>query len=209
MKMFLVLLMAFVVQVTSAQTIQEFTDQKKVQRKYLVQQIIGLKVYLEYAAKGYRLAKNGLATIGKIKEGDFSLHQAFFQSLQIVNPKIASSAKVAATLATGIQTIQGIREVVAAMKVSHQFTPEEIGAFSATLEGLLLSCTTTLDELIRLLTSGHYEMRDEERLKRVDQMANEMEAHYAYGMEQATRLKLLAQQRLAQQIEVTYSQKLK
>ena len=52
------------------------------QRKVLLQQIAALKVYTDYAQKGYSEAKKGLTTIGDFKGGrDYSCstknHQKF------------------------------------------------------------------------------------------------------------------------------------
>src|SRR5258706_14560273 len=82
-----------------AQTAEEWTQQKKTQIKYLLQQIAANKVYIDYLEKGYSIARNGLQTIQNIKKGDFNLHFNFFDSLKKVNPKIKGWAKVADIIA--------------------------------------------------------------------------------------------------------------
>ena len=72
----------------SAQTFAEWFNQKATQRKYLIQQIAALQVYIGYVSKGYSIAKNGLNTIRDIKRGDFNLHNSYLTSLVTVNPKI-------------------------------------------------------------------------------------------------------------------------
>jgi len=72
----------------SAQNWQEWFRQKKTQRKYLVQQIAALKVYLEYLKEGYAVAKKGLNLVGDIKDGNFNSHAEYFGSLKLVNPSV-------------------------------------------------------------------------------------------------------------------------
>ena len=58
----------------SAQTFDEWFNQKATQRKYLIQQIAALEVYTGYVSDGYSIAKKGLNIIHDIKNGDFNLH---------------------------------------------------------------------------------------------------------------------------------------
>ena len=67
-----------VVSVMRAQGLQEWINQKATQKKYLLQQIAGLQIYIGYVEKGYSIAKKGLNTIGDLKDGHFSLDKVFF-----------------------------------------------------------------------------------------------------------------------------------
>lgn len=60
-----------------AQTWSEWFRQKKTQKKYLLQQIAALKVYIDYAEKGYKIACDGIHAVREIKRGDFNLHDNF------------------------------------------------------------------------------------------------------------------------------------
>jgi len=64
----------------SAQTFAEWFRQKSTQKKYLIQQIAALQVYIGYVSKGYSIAKKGLNTIQDIKHGDFDLHKNYFNN---------------------------------------------------------------------------------------------------------------------------------
>lgn len=59
---------------SKVQTFHEWFRQKKTQKKYLIQQIAALKVYLGYVQKGYSIAQKGLTTVSNIKKGNFDLH---------------------------------------------------------------------------------------------------------------------------------------
>src|SRR3954469_10258998 len=95
----LVIATVLLFQSADAQTWDEWFKQKKTQKKYLVQQIAALRVYLDYLKKGYAVVHNGLNTIEHIKNGNFNLDRDFFSSLKNVNPAIKNTAKVADIIA--------------------------------------------------------------------------------------------------------------
>ena len=58
------------------------------QREELLKQIAAFKVYIEYAQKGYSIAKKGLNAISDFKRGELDLHADYFNSLNLINPQI-------------------------------------------------------------------------------------------------------------------------
>src|SRR6185436_16805017 len=93
----IVIIILIVVSGASAysQTLAEWTQQKKTQIQYLLDQIAANKVLIDYVEKGYAIAELGLTNIQDIKSGDFELHRDFFRSLEIVNPTIKGYVRVA------------------------------------------------------------------------------------------------------------------
>ena len=59
-KQFLIILFAVVSTSVKAQTFAEWFQQGATQKKYLLQQIAALQVYIGYVQKGYSIAKKGL-----------------------------------------------------------------------------------------------------------------------------------------------------
>jgi hypothetical protein len=209
MKALLLLLILLGLQPAHGQNWQEWTQQNKTQIKYLTQQISGLKVYLEYAQKGYRITQTGLTTISRIKERDFELHKGFFQSLKIVNSKLASSTIVMATLARSSQIVREVKRTISGMQNSGQFTPKEMANTVAAFEDMLEQVAKALDELIRLVTSNQYELSDEARLRRMETICQEMAGQYMFCIDQASGLGRLAVQRINERVEMEYSKRLK
>ena len=56
---------------------------KKTQKKYLLQQIAALKVYISYAKKGYNIVSSGINTIRDIKKGELNLHNNFYNRSKV------------------------------------------------------------------------------------------------------------------------------
>jgi hypothetical protein len=203
------MVLILVVSSASGQIWAEWTQQKKTQKKYLLQQIAASQVYLGYAREGYSIAQEGLSTIHKIKTSDFELHDAFFSSLQHTKPSIASSAKLAAIIARQLQIIKETRKTVTAIEETDVFTPEEKTQSKAAFQNLLTSCIEMIDELVLLATSKELSLKDDERLKRIDALHHDMQSKAIFCFSYSTELGLLATQRVNEKVQIEYSRKIK
>lgn len=152
----------------TAQTYNEWFRQKKTQRQYLVKQVGLLRLYLGYLKKGYQIVDKGLTTISNIKDGDFNLHRDFFSSLKGVNPHIRNSAKVADIIAFQVFIVRNIRKVNEFCLDNEQFTPEEVRYVAAVYTNMLVLMDASVSELLMVIRSGQSEMKDDERLQRID-----------------------------------------
>jgi len=77
-----------------AQTAAEFLRQKKTQEKYLLKQLAYLELYCSELRKGYQLAKEGWGTIKGFTDGEFKLHEAFFDALSTVSTVVKKDFRV-------------------------------------------------------------------------------------------------------------------
>jgi len=192
----------------NSQTLAEWTQQKKTQIQYLLDQIAANKVTIDYVEKGYEIAKFGLSTIQNIKLGDFTLHRDFFGSLKIINPSIKGYKKVADIIACQVRIVKDIGATIKNIKGSGQFTADELDHSKAVFENLLEECLEDVDELYVVITSGEWQMRDDERIKRIDQLYGDMQANYSFCRSFSEECRVLAMQRLKEQIEIKVGKKL-
>jgi hypothetical protein len=162
-----------------AQTFNEWFRQKKTQKQYLIKQIGLLKIYLGYIKKGYEIVNYGLTTIGHIKEGDFNLHRDFFARLKTVNTHIANSAKVADIIAYQVFIMEELKRVNNYCKSSEDFTPQEARYVTDVYTNMLVLTDASISELLVIIRSGESEMKDDERLERIDKL-------YADSLDQFT-----------------------
>lgn len=208
MKKIIVAITAYLVMsvTADAQTWSEWFRQKKTQKKYLLQQIAALKVYIDYAQKGYQIAADGVQSIRDIKRGDFNLHDNFFKSLYQVNPAIKKYAKVADILLCQLKIISSGKETLKDVSVSKHFTPEEMEYCKTVFEFLFGECTKSVDELITVITAGEMQMKDDERLKRIDKIYLEMQNKYAFCASFGEEMGLLNVQRAGEELEINRSE---
>jgi len=167
-KIFMILISFFLVaNSVKAQTWEEWFRQNRTQKKYLLQQIEALKIYFNYAVKGYNIANNGITTIRNIKNGDFNLHRDFLSALSQVNPQIKKYGKLADIIALQLQIVKQTKRSLREIQATKQFTQAEMQYCRHVLNNLLDECVKNIDELLMTITPNQLEVKDEERIKRL------------------------------------------
>lgn len=194
MKRLLVLIMIAMLSVTA-----------NAQKKYMLQQIAALQVYIGYLQKGYSIAKKGLNIIGDLKKGEFNLHDNYFNSLKIVNPKIRNSQKVSGCITLQIQILNAFNSAYKQLKQSGQFNDNELTYVNKVFNRLIDDCTVTIEELIEVTTSNKFEMNDGERIKRIDDLYNDLQAKNIFVQSFSSEAKVLAGARLQDQNDINTS----
>lgn len=189
----------------TAQTADEWLNQNSTQKKYLLQQIAALKVYLGYSKKGYSIVTSGVNTIRNIKNGDLNLHRDFFNKLKNVNPAIRRYAKVADIIAYQVKIIRQTKGTLQQIRETKQFTENELDYCKQVFDNLLDECMKTVEELILVTTSGKLEMKDDERLKRIDRLYADVQDKYSFACAFSEDMALLTVQRLGEQMEINRS----
>lgn len=153
---------------------KEWFKQSSTQQEYLLKQIAALKVYVEYARKGYEIYDSGLKNINRITHGDLSLHEDFFESLKGINPEIARYGRVGDIIRLQLRTVRSYNNIKKQINGSAYFKAGEVSYISRVYGRVIGDCTQILDELTTITTSGKIEMSDDERLGRIDKLYNEM-----------------------------------
>ncbi len=153
----------------------EFFRQKRTQIRYLWQQIAALQVYIELGQKGYGIYHDGLTLIGDIKDGEFNLHKNYFASLGAVNPHIARMPEVA-------EIVQWHHQVILfESKVKKQDVGVEKASLVNLYNGIIGASKDNIRQLELLITSGNYQLKDEERLSQVKTLHQQQKVLYQFA----------------------------
>ena len=201
-KLLLIFAFAIGAAVCNAQTFNEWFRQKKTQKKYLLQQIAALKVYLDYLKKGYKIVDKGLTIVGDIKQGKFDLDIEYLESLKNVNSAVSGSAKVASIVAYQRMIIIEFRRLKASANDTDLLTNEEKQYVESVYSNMLRESEMSLDELDRVLSNSDFEMKDDERVKRVDALYVDMKDKYTFTKSFANSTEVLIAQRSKDKQEV-------
>ena len=193
---------------TKAQNFSEWFEQKNTQKKYLLQQIAANQVYLDYLNKGYKIAKNGLGSIGSLAQKEFTLHGDYFNTLKNVNPEIKNYAKVIEIVDLQVGIVQNYNKTIKQIKRSDSFSSAELSYVHRVFKRLLDACETTLDELITTITNGKLEMKDDERMSRIDKLHLDMQDKFTFSQSFSKEAKLMAVSRLQENKEIKISRAL-
>jgi hypothetical protein len=152
-------------------------------------------MYLGYVQKGYSIARKGLTTIGNIKKGDFDLHKEFFTSFKSVNPTIRNYTKVADIIAFQVRIVQTYKQTYKYVQTISLYSPAEIDFIYGVFTNLINNSSADLDELIAVITANELEMKDDERLKRIDAIYASIQDKYAFAKRFGDETKVLAVQK--------------
>ncbi|MDB5014296.1 MAG: hypothetical protein JWQ25_2498 [Daejeonella sp.] len=175
-----------------AQTWDEFFKQKKTQRKYLIQQLAALKMYAGYLKKGYDMTNNGINTIKGFTKGEFDLHEDYFNSFKSINPAIVSKKRIMEIIAFQL-AIQ--RNFVSAKHA--EFQQESDGLYIVEVKRhVLAECDTDMDALLKIISSERFELKDDERLKRLEQIHQRMKDKCQFSLSFLNQVKMLAVERV-------------
>ena len=200
----LAFLLLFVGTSASGQTWGEFFNQKKTQQKYLLEQLVALKMYAGYLKKGYDIVGSGVGTVKDIKNGEFSLHSTFFSSLKSVNPVIRKNAKVVSIISLQISIVTAFKSIDhnnGLRRSDEQYT-------SDVRNRVINNCLDDLEELLLVTTSGKLEMSDDERIERLDSIYERMRDKAAFTQSFIGEVNLLIHQRKNQQKSINHLREL-
>lgn len=183
------------VKTVQAQTFSEWWNQKSTQKKYLVQQIAALQVYIAFLEKGYQVVNTGLNTVKDITNGEFHLHDAYISSLKKVNPVIRDDKRISEILAMR----EYIGEAFAKIKNNPLLSVEQNTYIASVREKVLAECEADINELLLVITSGKVEMTDDERIKRLNKVYLAMQDKTAFTQHFCNQVAILIQQRTEEQ----------
>ena len=175
------------------------------QIKPQVRQILLLQTYIKYLEKGYDIAKKGLTLIGDIKNGDLHLHLDNFNARKAINPAIKKYAAIIDIVSLQFQVISVYKQTSAKINSGLLFNPAEVAYVAEVFAKLLEQCATDINELIALTSAGHYEMKDDERLERIDALHAAMQDKYAFAVNFGQGVQVMSLQKNKIQHEVLTS----
>jgi len=207
-KFILIFAFAICANISHAQTFNEWFRQKKTQKKYLLQQIAALRVYLDYLKKGYKIVDKGLTIVGDIKQGKFDLDIEYLESLGNVNSAVSGSAKVASIIGYQKKIMTEFRKLKSLANETAYFTDEERKYVESVYANMLRESELSLDELDRVLSNSDFEMTDDERVKRVDALYVDMKDKYTFTKSFSNSTQVLIAQRSQEDYEVRVQENL-
>jgi hypothetical protein len=181
MKMILMFCCVLSVFFAKSQTPDEWFRQKQTKLKYIAQQIAAFEVYAGYLKKGYQIVDEGWNAVNDIKHGDFDLHKNYFTSLKQVNSSVGDYDKVGGVRNLQLQILQVDEATRKFVQDNGNIQDDEKEYINKVLSNLLKKCSDDLGELKTLTSTDSLSMKDDERLKRIDDLYTDMQDKYAFA----------------------------
>jgi hypothetical protein len=201
-KIILTILVSVCFHSANCQTWNEWFRQKKTQKRYLIQQIAALQMYLKYLKEGYDIAKKGLNVIGDIKQGKFDLDNGYLASLRAVNSSISGSAKISSIVAYHSLLIRQLQRLNNESAKSDLLTLSEQSYVSSVYANMIRESGVMLEDLETLLSDDELEMKDDERIEQLDKLYIDAKDKYAFSRSFCNSTRMLINQRQRETIEV-------
>lgn len=192
------MLLILVIRPAQSQNLNEWLRQNRTQKKYLETQIAELKIYLELTKKGYQIAKEGLATIHSIKNGEFKLHKNFFDTLLIVNPVVSGSPRLKDITDLHGQINEICNKGPSLLARSGQLTIQELSYIRKVYGKVYDDCQGILNALLTLVRDGNLKMNDAQRLERLEVLYGQMLSNFRFVSSFQSQSVMLIKQRVTE-----------
>ena len=189
---------------TQAQTGDEFFNQKKTQLRYLAEQIAALRMYAGYVKDGYQIVSDGVQNVKSLKNGEFNLHDAFFKSLKAINPSIRNIEKIADIISLQV----AIGKNLTMIKGLQYFSVPQREYIDRVKSQVLKGCESDLEELLLVITSGQIEMKDDERIKRIDKIYTSISDKFSFSKSFVTELSMAVYQKKREEQSIIHMRNL-
>ena len=140
-----------------------------------VEKLAQLKQILSDLKKGYTIVSSGYNTIKNISQGNFSLHKDFLDRLMEVSPTVKKYRKVGEIINFQISIVKEYKAAYRRFSNDGNFNVREIGYLSNVYANLFNQSVKNLDALTTIITANKLRMSDEERLKAIDNIYEDMQ----------------------------------
>lgn len=170
-----------------------------------IEKLSQFKKILSDMKKGYELLSGGYKTVKDMTEGNFSLHKTFLDALMQVSPAVKNYKRVAEIVEYQISIVKESRNGMNQFIKSGNFSGQEINYFEKVYGNLLNQSLRNLDELTIVITADKLRMSDDERLKAVDDIYEQMQDKLLFLRNFNTTSNVLALQRAREKNDVYVS----
>lgn len=173
-----------------------------------VEKLAQFKQILSDLKKGYEILSGGYEAIKNISQGNFNLHETFLDGLLQVSPAVQKYERIADIISYQVRIVKEYKAAFNQFKSDKNFTVDEIDYMAKVYSHLFNESVKNLDDLITVITAGKLRMSDDERLKAIDHIWNEVQDEYAFLRDFNGSTAILSQARLKEQEEVDVMRKL-
>lgn len=163
---------------------------------------------LKRMKEGYEILTGGYNTVINIAKGNFQIHKAFLDGLLAVSPAVRNYKRVADIIDYQIMLVKESRLALDRLRQDGNFNDEELTYIAGIYENLLKQSLRNLDELTAVITAGKMRMTDDERLKTIDRIYDEMENKLTFLRHFTNSTSVLSIQRAKEKSDVKIIQDL-
>lgn len=139
-----------------------------------IQKLNQLRKILKELKAGYEILFKGYNTIKDLSEGNFKLHEAFLDGLLQVSPAVKNYARVKDIIQAQLAIVKELGQAHQRLKASGQFSQDELAYIGKVYDKLAASSLKNLDALTTVLTAKKLRASDDQRLRAIDKLHEEI-----------------------------------
>lgn len=140
-----------------------------------VEKLAQFKQMLNDMKKGYQILDGGYNTVKDIAQGNFSIHRAFLDGLMQVSPTVRNYRRVVDIIDFQVILIREYKNAFGRFKRDDNFAPEELAYLGRIYDNLFKQSLRNIDELTNVITANKMRMSDDQRLKAIDTIYEDMQ----------------------------------
>lgn len=167
-----------------------------------------LRKILDNMYWGYKILDKGYTTISRIAEGNYKLHQVFFDGLAAVNPAVRNYKRIPFIIDYQQLLLKEYKRAYNRFRQDPGFKPDEIEYLANVYKFLFNASVRNIDELIMIITATKLRMTDDERMQAIDRIFYDMENKLIFLRSFNNSTQLLAIQRARSRNDVHAMQQL-
>ena len=172
-----------------------------------IEKLSQLKKILDNMYQGYRIVSKGYGIIKDISRGSFNLHRVFLDGLLQVSPAVKKYEKIPEIIRNQTMLVKEYKWAFKNFNRSALFNAGEIKYLKIVYTNLLSKSLQNLSDLALVLTTGNLRMSEDERLKAIDKIGEEMSDKLNFLRIFNKENSMLTVQRGREKIDVTLSKK--
>jgi hypothetical protein len=186
-----------------------FSQTQEVKQLLLdVEKLAQFKQILSDMKKGYEILHGGYTAIKNISQGNFKLHQVFLDGLLQVSPTVQRYERITDIIQLQLRLVREYRTAYNQFRSDGRFTIDEIDYMGKVYSHLFNESVQNLDDLVTVITAGKLRMNDDERLKAIDHIWDEVQNQYAFLRDFNGSTSMLSMARAKEQEEVDVMRRL-
>ena len=173
-----------------------------------IEKLDELRKILEELKKGYEILEKGYNTIKNLSEGNFKLHQAFLDGLLKASPAVKNYVRVQQIISAQLAILQECRKARNWLSVQEGLDQVETQLAEQLYAKLSSQSLQHLDALLLVLTEGKLRASDDERLKMIDQIHQDVTSQLTFLKQFNGSAAVLSAQRRNEQQDAQSSKQL-
>lgn len=173
-----------------------------------IEKLNQLRKILKELKAGYDILFKGYTLIRDLSKSNFNLHQAFLDGLLQVSPGVKNYQRIKDIIALQLALLKEYQAAQRQFSASGFLNPDELEYLESIYGRLIKRSVKNLDALIDVLTAKKMRMSDDERLKAVDGIYEDMAESLVFLRQFNASTSVLARQRKKEQQDIKMSQTL-